>query len=385
MNEPRNQGGGCGPGAVWVDDSRELSGLLESVGSGPLAVDSEADSFHRYRERVCLLQLSFGASNLLVDPLAGTDLSLLGPLFHDRGLRKILHGADYDIRLLHRDCGLTIEGLFDTMVAARLVGERSFGLSDLLARYLGVQLDKRFQRADWAVRPLSEEMTRYAVLDTCHLIELSAILEAKLDELGRSEWAAEEFQRLEQVRWEGGRQNEEPWLRVKGIRELDPRSLAVLRELAQIRDEAARQLDRPLFRVVRDEALVGLASCATSGGRLSDVRGVPRAWLRGVQREALESAFERGRQRAERDAPVLPTRPRGPRRSREHEARLRRVRRERDRIAEQLDLEPSMLASRAVLERVLSCLDEGDSLEQVADLRRWQRAQLGPVFDVARG
>jgi ribonuclease D len=228
-------------------------------------------------------------------------------------------------------------------------------------------------------------MTRYAVLDTCHLIELSAMLEAKLDELGRTEWAAEEFQRLEQVRWEGGRQDEEPWLRVKGIRELDPRGLAVLRELAQIRDEAARQLDRPLFRVMRDEALVGLASSAASGGRLSDVRGVPRAWLRGVQREALESAVERGRQRAERDAPVLPTRPRGPRRTREHEARLRRMRRERDRIAEQLDLEPSILASRAVLEGVISRLDEGGSLEQVADLRHWQRVQLGPVFDVARG
>ena len=233
---------------LWVDRTPILAEHIARVRSGPLALDSEADSFHHYHEKVCLIQLSFGESDLLLDPLSDLDLAPLGALLADRRLTKILHGADYDIRMLRRDLGLEIRGLFDTMVAARLVGERSFGLSALLEKFFDVKLDKRFQRADWSRRPLPVEMKRYAVRDTRYLEELAGLLQRRLEELGRVEWADEEFGRLESVCWVSERRPEEAFLRVEGIQALNRAELAVARELALLRESTARRRDgRPSF------------------------------------------------------------------------------------------------------------------------------------------
>jgi ribonuclease D len=369
----------------WVERSADLLPIVADIGDGPLAVDSEADSFHHYRERVCLIQLSYGRRDVLVDTLALTDLKALEGVLGDPELRKILHGADYDVRLFRRDCGLVVRGLFDTMVAARLVGERAFGLAALLERHLNVRLDKRFQRADWSVRPLPPEMARYAMLDTRHLATLAEILETRLERLGRLEWAAEEFRRVEQVRWEGERNSIDAWRRVKGVRTLEPRELAVLREVALLRERAARERNVPPFRVARDPILIELAKQARLGpDQLGSLRGLPRPWTRGGGARALQSAIDRGLELDERDWPAPPPSRRGPRRSRESEARVRRMARERDRVAETLGLEPSVLASRSVLERVLDQLDQGLALEDVAELRSWQLEQLETVVAAGR-
>jgi ribonuclease D len=380
-----DRGDGSGPPARvarWVERTEDLAEVVEGIGSGPLAVDSEADSFHHYHERVCLIQLSYGRHDVLVDALSQADLSLLDATFRNRDVRKILHGADYDVRMLYRDCGLIVRGLFDTMVAARLLGERSFGLSALLERFLDVRLDKRFQRADWSKRPLEPEMARYAMLDTRHLEALAGLLEERLGELGRTEWAAEEFRRVERLRWEGDRGDGEAWLRVKGIRALDRRQLAVVRELADLRERTARERDVPPFRVMRDEVLVALA-LAEAGKSVTEVRGLPRTWTRGSGAQALRAAVDRGLGVDARDCPELPRPQRTSRRNRERDSRVRRLCRERDRVARQLGLEPAMLVSRAVIERIVAHLDEGKPIEAIADLRQWQRQQLGPVIDAA--
>ena len=216
------------------------------VAQGQLAVDTEAASFHRSRDRIYLLQLSSRDRTLVVDPLAVTDLSRLGAVLADPEVEIVFHDADYDLRLLEREYGFRAVRLFDTRVAAQLLDEPGIGLAALLEKYLGVTLDKRFQRADWSRRPLPEDMLRYAATDTLHL----------LADQGRAAWAAEEFALLEDVRWGPAEDDEPAWLRLKGAKALKPRELAVLRELHGWRDEQAKRLDRAAFRILNNEAEV---------------------------------------------------------------------------------------------------------------------------------
>jgi len=365
----------------WVRTTADLTKEMADLGGGPLSVDSEADSLHHYHEKVCLVQVSIGGRDLLIDPLAGLDAEPLRRPLEDPGLRKILHGADYDLRVLHRDFGLEIRGLFDTMVAARLVGEKSFGLAALLDRFLGVKLEKKFQRADWSIRPLPPEMEQYAVLDTRYLEPLAACLEQRLTGLGRNEWAAEEFRRLEKVRWNPEGRSGDAYLRIKGAKALDARGLAVLRELAGWRDARARKRDVPLFRVARDEVLSELADRSRKGPASGwfPVRGLGRRWSEGSGRRELLETIERGLAVPEAELPAVP-RKRSRRKSRAEEERIRRLCRKRDGLAGTLGLEPSVLASRAVLQEALNCLDGGGDLEGVPGLRRWQLGILEPLL-----
>ena len=279
----------------WAVETDELLSRLAGVQRGPLAVDTEADSMHHYPEKVCLVQLSFGKVDLLVDPLAGIDLTVLQPLLREPGLRKIMHGADYDLRMLDRDFGLKVCGLFDTMLAARLTGETAFGLAALLQKHLGIALDKKYQRADWSLRPLPADMEAYAVLDTRHLESLAELLQAELDRLGRAEWAAEEFGRLEKVRWRETA-GEDAYRRVKGSGSLDRRRLACLRELVIMREKAARKADRPPFKILSNDLLLKVATEMPQSEReLAATSRLPASWSRGRRLallwEAVQSAL----------------------------------------------------------------------------------------------
>lgn len=365
---------------LWITDDDDLTRVLPEVGSGPLAFDLEADSFHHYRDQVCLVQLSFGGGNYLVDPLAGVDLRRFGAILADPAVPKLLHGSDYDLRLLHRDYGLEIRGLFDTMVAARLVGERAFGLAALLERHVGVRLDKRFQRADWSRRPLSDEMVRYAVEDTRHLATLVGILSDRLGELGRSAWADEEFRRLEQVRWSRGEDDDEAFRRVKGSARLDPRGLTIVRALHGFRDDRARERDVPPFRVFPDEALVAMARRApASVAELADVPRLPRAFRDGPGARRLLEVITAGC-----EAPtVAASARRGERRrsSPEAEEAAARLRAARDAEAARLGIESSVLATRKTLDAIAECRVGDLPWREVEGLRAWQADLLEPLFD----
>ena len=323
---------------VWITSTAELDAELKRLGNGPLCLDVEADSFHHYPDKVCLVQLSFAGRDLLVDPLAGVDLAGLCGVLAAPQVRKILHGADYDIRVLHRDFGLELRGLFDTMVAARLVGERKFGLAALLEQHFGIQLDKRHQRADWSRRPLPPAMREYAALDTRYLGRLAEMLEARLAALGRREWAGEEFARLENVRWSSAAADPEAFRRVKQSAKLRPRELAVLRELYRLRDTVARRVDRPPFRVLRDEVLLMLArQQPQEASELDELRELPRGWTRPESARELMAAIGRGLELAEDALPRTPIKTR-PRRSAAADAGLRRLRRIRDEALTDPDL-----------------------------------------------
>ena len=175
--------------------SREVKSLLKEKVIG---VDLESDSLFHYTEKICLLQISTNKKNLLIDPLAIKDLSHLVPVFANRNIRKILHGSDYDIRSLHRDFGIKISSLFDTQLAARIVGSAETGLASLLNEYFNVNLEKKYQKKDWSKRPLSDDMLIYGVYDTCYLIPLCRILEKRLIEKDRYAWFEEELRTLNQ-------------------------------------------------------------------------------------------------------------------------------------------------------------------------------------------
>jgi len=365
------------PDVSRIETTLALDAFLAGIGGGPLALDTEADSFHHYRDRVCLVQLSAGGVDAIVDPLAEVDLSRLAPVLSDRGVRKILHGADYDVRILRRDHGLSIARLFDTMVAARLTGETAVGLAALLSRELGIAHDKSHQRADWSRRPLTPEMVAYAALDTHHLEELAAILTERLETLGRLGWAEEEFARLESLAWREARDDDpEPFRRVKGAGRLDRAGLAVLREIWTWRDGMARRRDLPPFRVLRDETLQAIA--ATPPATVSDlakIAGFPRPLLRSPAAHDLVEAAARGKALPEADHPETRVTAR-PRPDPVLEAETAKLKEVRDKMATELALEPSILSSRASLEEVARRRLAGEDPWGGPEMRVWQRDLL---------
>jgi ribonuclease D len=362
----------------WCRTTHDLIAWIDRIGPGPLALDTEADSLHHYPEKVCLIQLSFGEVDLLVDPLADLDPGVLAEPLAERTLPKLLHGADYDLRILHRDFGVRIRGLFDTMIAARLIGARKFGLAALLAEHFGVELNKSMQRADWSRRPLTPAMEEYAATDTRHLAALTSRLEGRLEELGRSGWAAEEFEVLEGVRW-ADKTDDEAFRRIKGSGTLDPLGLAVLRELVALRDRLARQADRPPFKIVGNDRLLEIARQRPTdrkqlGELLAARRGKPRAWW-----DELLACVDRALGLPSSELPRRRRRS-GGRLTGEEQNRLKLVLRQRDAVAHDLDLEPSVLAARAVLERAVSRAARGEDPRSTPGLRRWQRNQLEGVW-----
>jgi ribonuclease D len=364
---------------LWIDTTGALEEFLAEAGASALALDTEADSFHHYHEKVCLVQLAAGGRCALVDPLASCDLRALAPKLQDPSVRKILHGSDYDVRLLHRDFGIEVRNLFDTMIAARLAGESALGLASLLEAHLGLAHDKSQQRADWSKRPLTGAMRAYAVDDVRHLEALAAILETTLVSLGRLEWAREECARLEDVRWRKRSDlDPEPFRRAKGASALPPRALAVLRELWTWRDDAARRRDQPAFRILRNEILMELSR--TPPATIADLArapGFPDALLRSPASRDLVEAARRGAACPDDALPQAPTSSR-PKVDPAVDAQAARLREARDGVARELGLDPAVVASRALLDEIARRIVAGDDPWAAPELRRWQAGLLRP-------
>jgi ribonuclease D len=367
-----------GDNVLFVEQQEAFDDLLpELAAGGQLAVDTEAASFHRYSDRVYLLQLSSRERTLVVDPLSVTDFGRFGAVLADPEVEVVFHDADYDLRLLEREFGIRATKLFDTRVAAQLLDEPGIGLAALLEKYQGVTLDKRFQRADWSRRPLSEDMLRYAATDTKHLLALRDLLADRLAAAGRTSWAAEEFALLEDVRW-GPAEDEEPaWLRLKGAKALKPRELAILRELHNWRDEQARRLDRAAFRVLNNEPMLAMARAMPAD--VEALKTIPGIGTETIARRGpqLLAAIERGR--AVPDA-KLPRLERPPRRAPDPilEARIERLKALRNRLAPKLGLQPGVLCPNGTLEAIARANPRTlEELAAVPELRHWQRREIG--------
>jgi ribonuclease D len=349
-----------------IDTRDKLAAFLPALRLAEwTALDTEADSLHAYPEKLCLLQITLPGRDELIDPLAGIDLSPLLGTLSQREL--LLHGADYDLRLLYRAYEFVPQSVFDTMSAARLLGHTEFSLAVLANQWLGVQLEKGPQKADWARRPLTDRMVEYARNDTRYLKPLADCLRAKLELKGRLAWHGEVCVRLVADCAKPRMIDTDQIWRLKGADKLDRRGLAVLRELWKWRDQEAVAANRPPFFVLKHETLVLVAHAAVSAQPVLLLLP-PR--LAPNRRAGLMAAIERGLSLTAKEWPEFNRFT--SRRSRpEEKRRFEELRQKRDRVAGELGIDPSLIASRATL----SLLAEDRAAHQ-SELMNWQRGLM---------
>src|SRR6266480_574603 len=344
-----------------VSQLAELLPQIESVDR--VAVDTEADSLHCYREKLCLLQVSLPGRDYIVDPLADVDLAPLGPALE--GKEIVLHGADFDLRLLRRGLNFAAQRIFDTVIGARLLGIREFSLAALVKRYFDVELGKGSQKANWARRPLSARMLEYAMNDTHYLLPLVERLESQLKQFHRIDWLRQSCQRaVEQAAVERARDKDELW-RIRGSGLLRGRAAAVLRALWQWREKEAEAADRPPFHILQNHELLN-AAVSFASEKLPDYRHFSSR-----RRQAFREAAQNALQLSEGEWPVS-LRRFGTRPSAGMMARTEELRRQRDRGARELDLEPTFIASRSTLEAIAA-----DETCATTVLVPWQRQLIG--------
>jgi ribonuclease D len=347
-----------------IATTARLTALIPQIEAADrVAVDTEADSLHCYREKLCLLQISLPASDHIVDPLADLDLAPLRSALECPEI--VLHGADYDLRMLRRGLNFVARRIFDTVIAARLLGIREFSLAALVKRYFGLDLPKGSQRANWAQRPLPARMAEYAVNDVRYLLPLAEELEAELIRNCRIDWLRQSCQRaIEQAAVQRVRDEDELW-RVRGSGSLRGRQAAVLRALWQWREKEAKAADRPPFHILQNHELLD-AAAAFAAGNMPDYRHFSsrrRKEFRGVAQGAMqlpESEWPVSRRRA------------GRRPDPETVRAADELRRRRDQAARQLNLESSFIAPRSTLEAVAA-----NQMRAASLLAPWQQELLG--------
>jgi ribonuclease D len=373
------------PTVAYLDTDAEVARFVGDLGRPrELAIDTEGASFHRFVDRIYLIQLSTRERHAIIDPLPIGASAELGALLEDPNVEVVFHDADYDLRLLHQDYGWQVTNIFDTRVSAQLLGISAFGLGALLERSFGLKLDKKYQRADWSLRPLTAGMLDYAAQDTLHLLGLRDEMKGELEKKGRWEWAQEEFQRLEGTRWDA----EEPgsaFLRVKGARDLSRRELAILRELVPWRDSVALHLDRATFRVVANDVLLEIARTAPSNVEaVGAIKGMPRGMIERGGREVLD-AVKRGLAVPDAQLPKFPRSARWDK-DPDFDAKVSKLKAVRDEAAKRLELDPGVLCSRERMETIARAMPRTASeLESIPGLRKWQIGEMGTQFIAALG
>jgi ribonuclease D len=384
---------------VITTDARLVELVHKINAAERVAIDTEADSLHSYREKLCLLQISTPAvagivdaggerhelekhgdhppsprdygvtsrsrlqDDFIVDPLNNLDLEPLRRALEPREI--VLHAADYDLRMLRRGLNFTATKVFDTVIAARLLGIREFSLGALVKRFFGVELHKHSQKANWGMRPLPPRMLDYAVDDVHYLLPLAAMLEQDLERVQRGDWFRQSCERAIALAAVGRERTQDELWRIAGAGTLDPHTGAVLRALWQWRETEAEMADRPPFHILQNRELLNAAGNFTSG-RVPDYKHFS-ARRRQTFREAAKAAL----QSPQSEWPVMRRRS-GPRPTPEMRRRADQLRERRDRSAGQLGLESSFIASRGALEAIAA-----DPTRAAALLVPWQREMLG--------
>ncbi len=346
-----------------------------------IALDTEADSFFHYFDKLCLVQLSASFGTFLIDPLALPERAFdaLAPVFANPAIRKVFHAAEYDLFVLNRHSGLRVRNLFDTMISAQLLGYPAVGYGALVERHFDVRLSKDQQRTDWSRRPLKDVQIEYAAADVRYLGELSQILERELESLGRLTWAQAEFGSLERREWPEREFDQQGYLRIKGARKLSPRGLAVLRELFLLRDKRAREGDRPPFKVMGNGTLLDLAQNPPLSRRaLAKRRGITDLVLRRLGQELVDAVL-RGVEGPEHPPLERKAAQNGRRRlDRRGEARLEELKRWRAVRARELGLDPGVFCPNASLEEVAGAQPQSlDELRALGPVKPWWADHFG--------
>lgn len=341
-----------------------------------IAVDVEADSLYHFKEKVCLIQMASDKQTVVLDPLALKNLAALKPVFRDKSIVKVLHGSDYDVRSLYRDFKISIHNLFDTQVAARFLGYNETGLEAMLKNELGIVIDKKYQRKDWSKRPLPPEMIAYAASDVCHLIELAARLQKKLIEKGRLSWVQEECRLLSRVRpSEPG--NGPLFVNFKGAGKLERRQLAILESLLQWRVEIAREKDRPLYRIIGNQPLLKLALTGPINRKQLEKSGALSAKQCDMYAARVIKAIQAGINLPANKLPRYP-RAKTPAVPAVVAERMRALRRWRDKRADQLQIDPALVSTKALMGAIaIKRPRRLADFSEIEGFKNWQQKAFG--------
>ena len=349
-----------------IETPQQLEDFLTKCSSLPgekiCAIDTEADSLHRHKESLCLIQFTVGKECRLIDPLAINDLSPLDEYLKDAAVW--MHGADYDMTMLKREFGRLPKSVFDTQIGARLLGVKKFGLGNLVEHYFGVVLSKSSQKADWGKRPLSEKMVDYALNDVRYLLEMGEKIVSQLKQQGRYEWFLESCEAAKTKVTERDDTTQEPW-RISGSGKLDPLGLAYLHGLWNWRDKEAAEWDKPSFMVAPNRQLIEWSIDMAEGKSIK----LPRHFRSG-RIDRFKKMSETVRQLPKSEWPKRPVTKKR-RRTAEFDRRVDELIAHRNDIAETLDIDGSLIASRAVIEAIAS--DENKPSELLMD---WQQRLL---------
>lgn len=369
---------------IIIEDTESLEAMVSELMKTPIiGVDTEADSFHHYQERVCLIQLSDLTKDYIVDPLKIDDCSSLQRLFAREDLLTVLHGGDYDVVSMKRDFGVTFANLFDTMIAALFLGMPRIGLADLIETSFGYHIDKRYQRHDWSSRPLFDEHLHYARGDTHFLLALREILMLKLERSGRRAAFEEECALLARREWTGRGRDPNDFMRVKRSRSLDEDGRRVLRSLWGWRESRAKVVDRPVFKVLSDSIMIGIASARpTSSDELHAVIRKGSTLARKHGAELLKSVSDGLADETPLPKPKSKGKPK-------HKATQRKggpgmdqllgpLKEWRNNLVQTKKLSPVVVANNQLLKEI-SRLAPGtiEELATVPGIRRWQVTDFG--------
>jgi ribonuclease D len=362
---------------LWIKTPADVDALVASLkGAKALSIDTEADGLHHYPVKLCLVQVADDRGRgHLADPLALPTLAPLAPFFADPSVIKVLHAADNDLGYLKRLYGFPVSNLFDTAIAARFLGVTSLSLDGLLREFLGVDPGPSRQKDDWSRRPLSAAQETYALNDVLHLIPLREKLLEALRAKGRDLWVEEECAAVAAMPAPERVTDPDAYMKLKGAKDLDGRGLAVLRELANMRETLATKADRPPFMIMGNEVLVALA--ALKPGDAAAILTVKGCTANVVRRagEAILAAVERGMAVPDAELPVRRPNPR-PRISGAVQRRSEALRAWRVEAAKRVELDAGVIFPQRLIDRLAQDPPRDvNALAQVEGVGRW-RAEL---------
>lgn len=335
--------------AAFISTNAQLDDLLAKLSvCERVALDTESNSFFRFHERLCLMQLTLEEEGLLldyiVDPLGDLDVRRMAGFCQAKNVLKVFHDPGYDLTLLRRDIGPVAVPLFDTMLALRLLGEKEFGLASILKKRFSVQADKRFQRADWTRRPLSQGQLEYAAQDTHFLLPLADQLQVELRERRRWDWFVEECERALTRPEQKDKTQEERFWGLKGLRKLSPEQLAVAWAVFKLRDDRAKTLDRAVFRVLHNDSILEIAEKLPVDRRaLSAISGVGPSFVQTMGDKVIQACLSA----SVGDLPAKPSVP--THQDKHHKKRFEAWREKRKAVAEKLAVDPEIVLSNATL------------------------------------
>jgi ribonuclease D len=341
-----------------------------------VAVDMEADSMYHFQVKVCLIQMATEKSTIVIDPLKVKNLSPIKPLFSNPDIKKIFHGADYDVRSLFRDFSIEINNLFDTELACRFLGIKETGLEAVIEKYLNITLDKKCQKKDWSKRPLPQEMIDYAAGDVIHLLTLAKVCEKELEKKCRLAWVLEECDALSKVR--PVLSDEEPlFLKFKGAGRLKSKSLAVLEALLQFRKGVAEKKDKPLFKIIGNDSIMKIATAKpVTIRRLKGIKALSGKQMNMYGNDLIETVA-RALKISESKLPVYPKK-KAQALPYEVPERITALKSWRASKAKALKIEPGIICNNALITSIaIQNPVDRRAIHRIKEMKNWQKNEFG--------